>query len=69
LFFGSDCSCSDGHGAGISQGGNPGAARLAGKCVARETLTVLKANTTPKLFRTLVWENGHRVYKLKMTTA
>jgi hypothetical protein len=29
---------------------------------------VLKANTTPKLFRTLVWENGHRVYKLKMTT-
>jgi predicted TIM-barrel fold metal-dependent hydrolase len=69
LFFGSDCSCSDGHGAGISQGGNPGAARLAGKCVARETLTVLKANTTPRLFRTLVWENGHRVYKLKMTTA
>jgi uncharacterized protein len=64
LFFGSDCSCSDGHGAGISQGGNPGASRLAGKCVARETLTVLKANTTPKLFRTLVWENGHRVYKL-----
>ncbi len=37
---------------------------IAGKCVARETLTVLKANTTPKLFHTLVWENGHRVYKL-----
>ena len=69
LLFGSDCSCTDGHGAGISQGGNPGAARLAGKCVARETLTVLKVNTTPKLFRTLVWENGHRVYKLKMATA
>lgn len=69
LFFGSDCSCSDGHGAGISQGGNPGAARLAGKCVARETLTVLKANTTPELFRALVWENGHRMYKLKMATA
>ncbi len=64
LFFGSDCSCSDGHGAGISQGGNPGASRLAGKCVARETLTVLKANTTPKLFRTLVWKNGPQVYKL-----
>lgn len=69
LFFGSDCSCSDGHGAGISQGGNPGAARLMGKCVARETLTVLKANTTPQLFHTLVWENGHRVYQLEATTA
>ena len=64
LIFGSDCSCTDGHGAGISQGGNPGAARLAGKCVARETLTVLKANTAPELFRKLVWENGHRVYHL-----
>jgi hypothetical protein len=39
-----------------------------GECVARETLAVLKANTTPKLFRTLVWENGHRIYKLKTTT-
>jgi uncharacterized protein len=65
LLFGSDCSCSDGHGAGISQGGNPGAARLQGKCVAREKLTVLKANTTPALFHQLVWLNGHRIYKLK----
>ena len=64
LFFGSDCACSDGHGAGISQGGNPGASRLMGKCVARETLTVLKANTTPELFHTLVWLNGRRVYKI-----
>ncbi len=67
LFFGSDCGCSDGHGAGISQQGNPGAARLAGKCVARETLTVLKANTTPQLFHQLVWQNGPRTYKLKVT--
>jgi uncharacterized protein len=65
LLFGSDCSCSDGHGAGISQQGNPSASRLAGKCVARETLTVLKANTTPDLFHKLVWINGHRIYKLK----
>jgi predicted TIM-barrel fold metal-dependent hydrolase len=65
LFFGSDCSCTDGHGAGISQNGNPAAARLSGKCVARETLTTLKANTTPALFHTLVWENGHRMYKLE----
>jgi hypothetical protein len=64
LIFGSDCSCKDGHGGGISQAGNPGGARLEGKCVARETLTVLKANATPELFRTIVWENGHRVYKL-----
>lgn len=64
LFFGSDCSCTDGHGAGISQNGNPGASRLMGKCVARETLTVLKANSTPELFHTLVWTNGHRVYNL-----
>lgn len=65
LLFGSDCSCSDGHGTGISQQGHPGASRLAGKCVARETLTVLKANTTPYLFHKLVWINGHRIYKLK----
>jgi predicted TIM-barrel fold metal-dependent hydrolase len=65
LLFGSDCSCKDGHGGGISQRGNPGAARLEGKCVARETLTVLKANTTPELFHQLVWVNGHRVYGLK----
>ncbi|SEB50855.1 Amidohydrolase [Terriglobus roseus] len=66
LIFGSDCACSDGHGAGISQQGNPGAARLAGKCVARETLTTLKANTTPELFHQLVWLNGHRVFKLPL---
>lgn len=64
LIFGSDCSCSDGKGGGISQQGNPGASRLAGKCVARETLTVLKKSTTPALFRKLTWENAHRTYKL-----
>jgi hypothetical protein len=41
LFFGSDCSCADSHGGGVSQGNNPAAARMAGKCVARETLTLL----------------------------
>src|SRR6187200_1047425 len=41
LMFGSDCGCTDGHGGGVSQGNNPAASRLAGKCVARETLTVL----------------------------
>jgi hypothetical protein len=34
LMFGSDCGCTDGHGGGVSQGNNPAAARLVGKCVA-----------------------------------
>jgi predicted TIM-barrel fold metal-dependent hydrolase len=65
LIFGSDCSCSDGHGGGISQTGNPTAARMAGKCVARETLALLKASAAPAAFRKMTWENAHRVYKLK----
>src|SRR5215467_1747604 len=47
LIFGSDCSCTDGKGGGISQANNPAANRLAGKCVARETLTVLKKSASP----------------------
>lgn len=66
LIFGSDCACSDGNGGGISQANNPGASRLAGKCVARETLTVLKKNTTPAIFRKLTWENAHRVYRISI---
>jgi predicted TIM-barrel fold metal-dependent hydrolase len=65
LIFGSDCSCTDGKGGGISQGGNPGASRLAGKCVARETLGLLKKTVSPVSFRKLTWENAHRVYRLK----
>lgn len=65
LIFGSDCFCADGKGAGISQANNPAAARIAGRCVARETLTVLKKTVTPQIFRKLTWENAHRVYKLK----
>jgi predicted TIM-barrel fold metal-dependent hydrolase len=64
LIFGSDCSCSDGRGGGISQAGNPGAARLAGKCVARETLGLLKRTVSPADFRRMTWENAHRVYRL-----
>lgn len=67
LIFGSDCSCADGKGGGISQAGNPGASRLAGKCVARETLTLLKKSASPAAFRKMTWENAHRVYKLKAT--
>ncbi len=64
LIFGSDCACADGNGSGLGQPRNPAAARLAGQCVARATLTLLKASTTPQLFRKLVWGNGHRVYGL-----
>jgi uncharacterized protein len=64
LIFGSDCSCTDGKGTGVAQANNPAASRLAGKCVARETLTVLQKSTTPAVFRKLVWENGRKVYRL-----
>ncbi len=69
LIFGSDCSCSDGHGGGISQANNPAASRLAGKCVARETLTLLQKTVTPAEFRKMTWENAHRVYKLPPAAA
>ena len=64
LIFGSDCGCTDGHGGGISQAGNPGARRLAGKCVARETLTLLKKTLSPSEFSKVTWQNAHHVYKL-----
>ena len=65
LIYGSDCSCSDGKGGGISQGNNPPAARMAGKCVARETLSLLKQTTSPAVFRKLAWQNAHKTYALK----
>jgi predicted TIM-barrel fold metal-dependent hydrolase len=65
LIFGSDCSCSDGKGSGISQGNNPEAQRLAGKCVARETLALSKQLTTPEVFRKITWENGVRLFRLQ----
>lgn len=67
LIFGSDCGCSDGKGSGVSQNNNPEAARLAGKCVARETLGLLKRLATPEIFRRLVWENGTGLFKLRFS--
>jgi predicted TIM-barrel fold metal-dependent hydrolase len=64
LLFGSDCSCSDGHGGGVSQTGNPAAARLAGKCVARETLTVLGTSASPEIFRKIAWDNAHKLLRI-----
>jgi hypothetical protein len=49
LFFGSDCSCTDGHGGGVSQNNNPAAARLAGKCVARDVELVEAHNLGGRL--------------------
>ena len=64
LFFGSDCSCADGRGSGISQNNNPAAARLAGKCVARETLSLLKRSASADVFHKLVWANIHKLLKI-----
>ena len=64
LIFGSDCSCADGRGAGVSQSNNPAASRLAGKCVARETLTMLKKQAPAPIFRKIVWDNAHTLLKI-----
>ncbi len=63
LIFGSDCSCTDGNGAGVSQNNNPEASRLAGKCVARATLSLSQQLTTPEVFRKIAWENGTRLFR------
>src|SRR5258706_12081561 len=52
LMFGCDCSCRDGRGA--EQGSKQ--PLIAGKCVARETLTALKQMTSSALFRQIVWQ-------------
>ncbi len=64
LIFGSDCTCADGKGGGTAAAGNPAASRLAGKCVARETLGLLKKTVSPASFRKMTWDNAHRVYRL-----
>ncbi len=65
LLFGSDCGCADGKGGGVSQANNPTASRLAGKCVARETLTLLRQSVPPDVFRKLAWENTHKLLRLR----
>jgi predicted TIM-barrel fold metal-dependent hydrolase len=64
LLFGSDCSCADGRGSGTSQANNPAASRLAGKCVARETLTLLKQSASPEIFRKITWGNAQKLLKI-----
>jgi predicted TIM-barrel fold metal-dependent hydrolase len=67
LIFGSDCSCTDGNGGGVSQNNNPEASRLAGKCVARETLTLLKRISSPEVFRQVTWTNGSKLFRVSAT--
>jgi len=60
LHFGSDCNCDDGRGGGAAQNSDRVAPRIRGKCVARLTLGLLKAASTPEVFHKLVWANAHR---------
>jgi uncharacterized protein len=64
LIFGSDCSCTDGKGSGVSQANNPEASRLAGKCVATATLGLLKQLASPEIFRQVTWQNGTKLFKI-----
>ena len=64
LIFGSDCSCADGKGAGTRRRTIRRRRGLAGKCVARETLTLLRASTTAEVFEKLTWTNAHALYHL-----
>jgi predicted TIM-barrel fold metal-dependent hydrolase len=60
LVFGSDCPCTDGAGTGqVSR--EP---LIAGKCVARETLTALKQMTSPELFHKITWSNGTKLLNI-----
>jgi uncharacterized protein len=61
LLFGSDCSCRDGHGAGYS---NPAAPSMTGKCVARETLSLLKRSTSPAIFQKIASDNAPRLLRM-----
>jgi predicted TIM-barrel fold metal-dependent hydrolase len=64
LHFGSDCNCSDGRGGGAQRQSQAVAPAVRGKCVARETLTVLSAATTPEIFRKIAWTNTHKLLGL-----
>jgi hypothetical protein len=37
---------------------------IAGKCIARETLTALKELTSPEVFRKITWQNAVKLLKI-----
>ena len=37
---------------------------MTGKCVARETLSVLKRSTSPAIFQKIVWGNVHGLLRI-----
>ena len=39
--------------------------RLAGKCVARETLGVLKRSASPEVRRKIAWGNVHKLLRIQ----
>jgi uncharacterized protein len=60
LLFGSDCPCRDGRGAGqVST-----SPALKNKCIARETLALLKQIASPDLFRRITWQNGAALLRI-----
>jgi predicted TIM-barrel fold metal-dependent hydrolase len=71
LMFGSDCNCLDGNGKGQPSATDPArntpngvAARLTGKCLARDTLAIVERSTRPDVFRKIAWENGTKLLRI-----
>jgi hypothetical protein len=42
----------------------PGRGKTAGKCVARETLTIRKRSASDAVFRKITWDNVHRLLRI-----
>ena len=71
LIFGSDCNCLDGNGKGQPSATDPArdtpngvAARLTGKCIARDTLAIVERSTRTAVFRKIASENAIKLLKL-----
>jgi predicted TIM-barrel fold metal-dependent hydrolase len=69
LLFGSDCPCTDGHGAGRNTGGpvvaeNSPVSLIKGRCLARVQLAQLKQLTSLDIFRRITWENARKLVRL-----
>jgi len=72
LMFGSDCNCLDGNGKGQPSATDPArdtpngvAARLTGKCLARDTLAIVQRSASAEVFRKIAWENGAKLLRIQ----